>query len=118
MSHIKISDFSDKAFSANEGQQLREKINQVFDNHEDVVEVDFEGITVFATMFFNNSIGYFVKKLSPDECERRIILLNLSELGDNTYRHSFDINKTAYNTPVEINDELIKMVETVVTSNL
>ena len=62
---IIVKDFLNMAFSYEDGMELREKINMALKT-EKPVEVDFEGINVFTTMFFNACFGHFVFANSID----------------------------------------------------
>ena len=53
------------------------------------IRITFEQLP-HATMFFNASIGWFVMQYDPAEVEARIKTKNLTPLGQNTYRHSFE----------------------------
>ena len=47
----------------------------------DVVELDFSGVVVFATPFFNASLGRLVQELKAEELHTRLKLPNLNENG-------------------------------------
>lgn len=85
---LKISSITNMAMTEEVGLQLRKQIEACLESGEDVC-LDFEGIDFFATPFFNSSIGYFVVNLKPEVFEKRISVKNLSELGEETYRHSY-----------------------------
>lgn len=50
--------------------------------------VDFDGITIFTASFFNNVFAKLIVEIGFKEYSRRILIVNLTELGDTTYRHS------------------------------
>lgn len=91
---IKISNITKMAMSEQDGKNLRTEMQQYLDNGDDVI-LDFSNISLFATPFFNASIGFFVLRLSPDTLQSKVKLINLSELGEETYKHSLD-NATEY----------------------
>ena len=86
---IKVKDFLDMAFSYEDGMELREKINEALEK-EQPVEVDFEGITVFTTMFFNACFGHYVFTNSFDWYTKNIKVVNLNQMGEETHRHSIE----------------------------
>lgn len=107
---ILISDFTKTALSADAGSIVRNEIIKVFDENscEEII-LDFSGITLFATMFFNASIGYLVKE--REEIVEKIIPINLSELGKRTYNHSVENAKTI------LDEEISKMVSDAIDEN-
>lgn len=95
MLSIKVKEITSMALTDDKGKILREKINEKIDKGEEKITIDFEGIQIFTTMFFNASIGHFVLKYGP-EIMKRFELLNLSELGKDTLNHSFINAKSIY----------------------
>lgn len=85
---IMIKDIAPIAMTEDAGLTLRKKMQEALDEQYKVV-LDFEGIELFATPFFNSSIGYFVLQYSPDKFSEKIQVENLSELGSQTYEHSY-----------------------------
>ncbi len=84
---IKILDYCKMALSEVDGKKVRTIIeNEIAESH--TVVLDFSGINIFATPFFNSSIGYFIMKFSPEEYEMKIKVANLTKLGVDTYSHS------------------------------
>ncbi len=85
---ILINKYTKTALSVESGEIIRNVIIEAFsqNNTEDII-LDFSGITLFATMFFNASVGYLVKE-RRDDIMNRIKLSNLSALGKRTYDHS------------------------------
>lgn len=86
---IKAVEFIKTGFSADDALTIGCVIEKVFEQGEQVV-VDFSGITIFTTLFFNNAFTKYILKLGPEEYKLKFELKNLSELGETTYQHSFD----------------------------
>lgn len=86
---IKVNELIPNAFSREQADILRDKIQEEL-GKEDVVEIDFDGIKRFTTLFFNFSTGKILTELKNDEYARRIKLLHLSPLGLNTYNNSYE----------------------------
>ena len=88
MTQIRIADICPIAMTEEQGLLVRDAMGFAMDTNEPIV-LDFAGISLFATMFFNASIGYYIIEKGVDYCEKKIILVNISELGKETYTHSF-----------------------------
>jgi len=56
----------------------------------EIVELDFAGVDLFATPFFNLSIGQLLRSHEPDVVRNRVRLVNLNEVGHDTYVRAFD----------------------------
>lgn len=87
--NIKIIDFSSVALSSTNGEEIRNEIEKYINDFEKII-LDFDGITLFATSFFNLTIGYFVIKLSPEKFLEKIECINLTNLGKETYEYSYN----------------------------
>lgn len=95
MRTIFVNQMTNMALTESDGLKLRRVIeNSLADS--DCVELDFSGISLFATMFFNASIGHLVMSLSPEKCADIIRISNISDLGNETYRHSFENAKAIF----------------------
>ena len=111
MNTIKIKEYTPMAISETQGLIIR-KLMEPFVERGEQVSLDFEDISLFATMFFNASVGYFVINKSPEVCESLIGINNISDLGNETYKHSFNNAKEIFNNRriPTITDESIKEV--------
>lgn len=89
---IIISNYIKNGLTENNGLIIREKIEQALKelNEGDTIVLNFNGISLFATPFFNSSIGYFLLKLGPRKFDEVIQLEDISDLGQNTYQHSYE----------------------------
>lgn len=104
MNTIIVSNFISNGLSEKNGLILREKISEFLEKDQEVI-LDFSNITLFATPFFNSFIGYFVLKMNPDIVKEKIKIVNISELGQDTYKHSYENATFFYNK--KINTEKI-----------
>lgn len=86
---IKAIDFIKTGFSADDANKLDNVIQPLFEQGEKII-VDFEGIKIFTTLFFNNVFAKYILKIGPEKYQERFALENLSELGQTTYQHSFE----------------------------
>ena len=86
---IKALDFIKTGFSADDANELDNAIKPLFEQGEKIV-VDFDGIKIFTTLFFNNVFAKYILKIGPEKYLECFSLENLSELGQTTYQHSFE----------------------------
>lgn len=98
---IKIDSISLMAMTEDAGLELRKEMNDAMQKEERVV-LDFQGIELFATPFFNASIGYFVLTLSPEKYKEQVEVINLSDLGKETYCHSYQNAVSVYENKTDL----------------
>ena len=68
------------AVSMQGGSILHEKIRSALKDNESI-ELDFKDIEIFASPFFNASIGLFLKDMEISDLQSKIKLINISDLG-------------------------------------
>lgn len=110
---IKATDFIEMAFSIDDATKIENAISPLINNDEKVI-VDFDGITIFTTLFFNNAFAKYVLKFGPEKYQKIFDLRNLTELGAATYKHSFDNAVNYYSLSEEqkrIHDETVENIE-------
>lgn len=112
MTSIKIKDFLPSAFSNEQAEILKSKINDVLD--DDKIILDFSGITKYTTLFFNFSTGYFFNLLGKEEYDSKFEIQNLNELGESTYIHSY--NNSVKKELSGSNDEMMKKILSIINS--
>lgn len=95
MKKILIRELTTMAMTEDAGLKLRKVIEDNIDSNDKII-LDFESINLFATMFFNASIGYLVLRLTPEKCNELFEIVNISDLGKETYSHSFENAKLIY----------------------
>lgn len=110
---IVVKDFIKMAFSYEDGMKLREKINEALKT-EKPVEVDFEGINVFTTMFFNACFGHYVFTYSLEWYNEMIKVINLNQMGIETHRHSIE---NAQKRKLEKNDVVMEVTQKTINEN-
>lgn len=89
MKELIISSFVPMAMTEKQGMVIRNEIEKYI-KIEDVIILDFSNIHMYATMFFNAIIGYYARVLTPQGCIEKIKLSNISDLGQDTFNHSFE----------------------------
>lgn len=70
----------ENAISMQSGKLLYEKISTPILSGKDV-EIDFEGVELFASPFFNASIGLLIKDISITDLQQKLKVSNLSIVG-------------------------------------
>lgn len=93
---IKAIQFIKTGFSADDAKKLDMTISPLFETKQKIV-VDFEGITIFTTLFFNNTFAKYLLQISPQKYDEMFSVINLSELGQATYQHSINNAINYYN---------------------
>lgn len=88
MVNIKVLEFIPNAFSSEQAEKLKEIIHENL-KKKNKVNLDFDGIDKFTTLFFNFSTGYFITELGEDEYNKWITVSNLSSLGESIYKNSY-----------------------------
>ena len=101
---IMVSELIKNGLTESNGLILREKIQKIMEElcEEDKIILNFKEITLFATPFFNVSIGYFVLELGPEKFDKIFKLEQISQLGKNTYQHSYENAIEMYNRKINI----------------
>jgi hypothetical protein len=86
------------ATDADSGQQLHDLIHpQLLTGNP--VELDFNGVNVFASAFFNFAIGQLLKDVPADHLNQLLKITNLNEDGYFILRRIIDNAKHYYSDP-------------------
>lgn len=87
MKEIPVKKLTGKnAISIQNGANLYESIYPSIVSGEEVL-LDFEGVELFASPFFNASIGLVLKDIDVTQLKERVRMKNLSELGSQLLNH-------------------------------
>lgn len=97
---IQVNQYIKTAFSAEDAESLLKVIQPLIDAGENVI-LDFSGIKLFTTLFFNNALAKYVLELGPEAYRERFEIRNLSEVGETTYQHSMENAKDYYKVSAE-----------------
>jgi len=104
---IKAKSFVKDGYSADEAEKLLPEIEKAILAGEPFT-VDFEGVQFFTTLFFSTALTYLVGEIGKEEYNRKVHVRNLSESGEETYRHALDYSIEYYQkTPDEQKHEQI-----------
>jgi hypothetical protein len=63
------------------------------------VELDFTGVKIFASPFFNFAIGHLLKDIAADDLNRLVSFTNLNENGQNVLERVISNAKRYYSDP-------------------
>ena len=110
MALIKIQEICSIAMTEEQGMQVSRAMAPFMENDEPVT-LDFSDLSLFATMFFNASIGYYVLQKGFEYCIQNIKLINLSNLGLETYEHSLSNAKEISETLGNYSANNVRIVE-------
>jgi hypothetical protein len=82
------------AVSSTAGEAVYKMILSGID--DEVVELDFAGVEIFSTPFFNLAIARLLDRMPSEVLNQRLHVLNLSPLGFSTLRRVIDNAKRHY----------------------
>ena len=68
------------AIAPDNGQELYDQIHPLLLAGQ-TVELDFDGVRVFASAFFNFAVGQLLKDLSPDSLNQQLQITGLNDNG-------------------------------------
>ncbi len=99
MNTIIVNQITSFAMLDTDGAQLKDQIVSEWNNGQDQVVLDFTDVTLFATMFFNASIGRLILEYGPEYVTQHLSYVNLSDLGIASWQRSFDNAVAIRNDP-------------------
>ena len=81
MTTIKVFEITGRnAISMQKGDLIYKTLEQNFKNKEKVI-LDFDGVSLFASPFFNTSVGHLLKDISVEELLQFMEPIHLNETG-------------------------------------
>lgn len=86
------------AITADSGQKIYDLIHPAL-IAEIPVELDFTGVKIFASPFFNNAIGQLLKDISAENLNRLLSFTNLNNSGQTVLRQVITSAKRYYTDP-------------------
>lgn len=88
------------AMTLEDGQNVYDRIAPLLRSGQ-AVEVDFAGVTIFASGFFNAALGQLLKDFKADDLRRLITPINLTPAGESVLRQVIENAKRYYDAPEE-----------------
>lgn len=95
---LAIRDICAFAITQEDGQTVFGRITPALKRGE-TVEIDFQGVTVFASPFFNSAIGQLLRDFKRDDLRQRLKLENLTANGSDVVRQVIDNSERYYSSP-------------------
>ena len=88
----------ENAVTLDDGQNIFNQIRPEL-GRNGPVELDFTGVTVVSSPFFNAAIGQLLKDLPPDELDGQLKVENLITVGQDLLRGVIEGAKRYYSSP-------------------
>lgn len=108
--HVKIKELVGvNAMTLADGEAIYHRIHDPLVEGE-AVELDFEGVQVFASPFFNAAVGRLLEDLKPDALNARLKFEHLSDFGARVLRRVNDNAKEYYGASPEHRQAIDRIV--------
>lgn len=99
--YIKVKELvGENAMTLDDGEAIYARIHDPL-THGETVELDFEGVQVFASPFFNAGIGRLLGELTTDTLNALLKFDHLSDFGTRVLRRVIENAKDYYAAPAE-----------------
>jgi hypothetical protein len=86
------------AITLEDGQAVHDRIKpELAAGHQ--VELDFDGVTVFASPFFNAAIGQLLEDIQPEDLNGLLRVQNLNAVGAGLMSRVIENAKRYYSSP-------------------
>eukprot|EP00493_Phyllostaurus_siculus_P025256 UN25600 len=81
MLKVKVFELVGKnAISMQSGSKLNKVISEPLLNNENV-EIDFQGVALYASPFFNAAVGVLLREITIDDLMKSMKIVNCSDIG-------------------------------------
>ena|SRR5437016_2235833 len=95
---LAIRDICSFAITQEDGQVVFDRITPALQRRE-AVDLDFEGVTVYAAPFFNAAIGQLLRDFKREDLGALLKTENLTENGREVVRQVLDNSEKYYASP-------------------
>jgi hypothetical protein len=113
MSFVKVLEISgENAVAQEDGQKVYELVREHLKSGEEL-QLDFQGVKIFASPFFNAAIGQLLKDFGADDLNRRLKFDHLSSVGQEVLKRVIENSKRYFSS-----SEGYKKAQTEVIGNL
>ncbi|MBS1081727.1 STAS-like domain-containing protein [Gluconobacter kondonii] len=92
---IKVSNVTPRCLTGMAGEKLLTAVRSALDKGDDVC-LDFSDVTMFASLFFNNSIAKLIPELPPENLAKRVQVKNLNDTGKKALSRSLEVGGIFY----------------------
>jgi len=98
MEVVKIKDIvGENAVTQEDGQKIYDRIIPALGSDQSV-ELDFEGVKIFASPFFNAAVGQLIREIKVDDLNRLLRVKELSPLGQEVLRRVIENAKQYFSS--------------------
>ena len=110
---INIKDIiGENCITLEDGETVYKLLLPILDNDQDV-DLDFTGVRIYASPFFNGAVGKLLGKFTPEELNKRVKFNGLSDHGKQILRRVTQNARKYYS-----NDKFRNAVDKVVAEQL
>jgi hypothetical protein len=93
-----VTFIGENCITVEDGERLYQRIHPAI-LQGDTVDLDFSDVKIFASPFFNASIGQLLKDLPAEQLRSRLHFKGLSQHGDHVLRRVIENAKKYYTNP-------------------
>ncbi|WP_445630565.1 STAS-like domain-containing protein [Nostoc sp. DSM 114167] len=98
MKHEILTLISKNCITPSDGQKVYDLVYpELLAEHQ--VELDFAGVEIFASPFFNFAIGQLLRDIEPDKLNRLLKFSNLNAVGKQILKLVIENSKRYYSDP-------------------
>jgi hypothetical protein len=113
MNFVKVMEITgENAVAQEDGQKLYEIVTEQLKSGQEL-QLDFHGVKIFASPFFNAAIGQLLKDFGPDDLNRRLKFEHLSSVGQEVLKRVIENSKKYFSS-----SESYRQAQTEVIGNL
>ena len=89
---ILVTDYTTSGFTQEDAEKISAVLKNELEkmNDGDVIKFDFSNVKFFTTLFFNVAFTGLLNEMSFEDYNKKIVLENLSAVGQKAYEHSLD----------------------------
>lgn len=98
---VRVLDLASNGVAFSDGDRLYKLVSAAVSKNELVV-LNFAGIRVFASPFFNGAVARFFKDLTPEEFRGRVEIQNLAAQGEAVLARVIENSRKFYRNPEAI----------------
>lgn len=103
------TDIGSNCITFDDGEKIFEMIHPYL-LEQQVVELNFKNVKIFASPFFNAAIGPLLNDLTTEQLNEYLVFSNLSDHGNNVLRRVITNAKNFYQNP-KISESVKRIIE-------
>ena len=90
--NVLVTDYTNNGFTQDDAEKIVAVLKAELPNLSDgdVIRFDFSNVKFFTTLFFNVAFTSLLKEMPFEDYNKKIVLENLSEVGQRVYEHSLE----------------------------